>query len=159
MADDKRGYSWPPFEPGHTLSLKHGADSPRQVQPVADELEAWLHEAAPWTRAQSNLATVKAWAWAEARAQLIRSWLDQHEAVNDEGEVPAAATYLERIEARAARLREELAQTPQSKAKLLAALTSIAVASGDDEGLAALKAEGGRILDARRAELEREAQA
>ena len=47
-----RGYSWPPFEPGHTLSLVHGADSPRTVTAKAAELEpaftTWLTEYAPW---------------------------------------------------------------------------------------------------------------
>jgi hypothetical protein len=33
-----RGYSWPPFEPGHTLSTRHGAYSPRRVEPLAAEL-------------------------------------------------------------------------------------------------------------------------
>jgi hypothetical protein len=37
-----RGYSWPPFAPGHELSLKHGAWSPRKVgeraQVVRDEI-------------------------------------------------------------------------------------------------------------------------
>lgn len=153
MAEGARGYSWPAFEPGHTASLKHGADSPRTIQPVADELEAWLHEVAPWTRAPSNLATVKAWAWAEARARLIRQWLDEHETVNDEGDVPNAATYLERIEARRDRLSHDLALNPQSMARLVSTLASVAVAGKDDDGLAALKAEGARILAARAAEL------
>jgi hypothetical protein len=30
-----RGYSWPPFAPGHTLSMKHGATSERRIGPLA----------------------------------------------------------------------------------------------------------------------------
>ncbi len=30
-----RGYSWPPFEPGNTASLKHGLSSERRIAPLA----------------------------------------------------------------------------------------------------------------------------
>ena len=33
-----RGYSWPPFEPGHMLSVKSGIYSERFVTPRADEI-------------------------------------------------------------------------------------------------------------------------
>lgn len=154
MPEGARGYSWPAFEPGHTASLKHGADSPRTIQPVADELAVWLADVAPWTSGPAYAATASAWCWAEARCRLIRAWLDGHQAVNDEGEVPNAATYLERIEGRAERLRSELGLGPMAQATLLTKLVSVAAAGDDDEGLKALKAQGARILASRAAELE-----
>lgn len=139
-----RGYSWPPFEPGNTASQTHGADSDRKVRPVADELAAWLADVAPWTTGPAYAATASAWCWAEARCRLIRSWLDSHEVVNDEGEVPNAATYLERIEARAERLRSELGLGPLALAKLLGALSSIDGPAAHD-GLEAMKRAGAEI--------------
>lgn len=145
MGEPARGYSWQPFAPGHTASLKHGADSPRNVAPVAAELVAWLHDVAPWTRAATYDATVEAWAWAEARARLVRRWLDEHETVNEEGDVPNAATYLERIESRAENLRARLGLDPMSMVKLLAGLTAVGGEAAAD-ALEELKREGRQLI-------------
>ncbi len=37
-----RGYSWPPFEKGHTRTLHHGMRSPRVYGPIAEEKLAAL---------------------------------------------------------------------------------------------------------------------
>jgi hypothetical protein len=42
-----RGYSWPPFAPGHTLSLKHGVYSERKIGERAAEVLADLAEVMP----------------------------------------------------------------------------------------------------------------
>jgi hypothetical protein len=42
-----RGYSWPPFEPGHELSLRHGTYSPRVVGARAELVRAELLDLVP----------------------------------------------------------------------------------------------------------------
>ena len=43
-----RGYSWPPFEKGNVLQLKHGTRSERTLAPVREEHARGLAEAYPW---------------------------------------------------------------------------------------------------------------
>lgn len=75
---DARGYSWPPFEPGHTKSTVHGAASPRRVEPLASEIEAELFatEGVPeHLRRPEFRASVAAWARSEAVVRLLWEWL------------------------------------------------------------------------------------
>lgn len=153
MGDAARGYSWPPFAPGHTLSLKHGADSPARVQPIADELATWLAEHAPWTARPAFIGTAAAWCWAEARCRLVRAYLEEQPLVGADGDVLRAATYLERLETRAAGLRRDLGLDPQSLARLLTSLADLSATVGDDEGLAAVAREGRAIREARERQL------
>jgi len=41
----KRGYSWPPFEPGHELSMRHGAYATLHLRPRVEEIATRLREA------------------------------------------------------------------------------------------------------------------
>lgn len=77
MADDHRpprGYSWAPFEPGHEVSVQHGAHSPAKVDPLAAEIERQARTSPAWPvylddPAYSNAVT--AWARSEAVAELL----------------------------------------------------------------------------------------
>ncbi len=40
-----RRYSWPPFEPGHTLSVRHGAYATLYLRPRVEEIAIRLREA------------------------------------------------------------------------------------------------------------------
>jgi hypothetical protein len=140
----RRGYSWPPFQPGHTLSLKHGATSPRVLQPVADRLAAGLGEVAPWTSARAFAGAVASWAWAEAQAHVLRAWLDEHGLVDDDGQPRGAAGMLERVEVRLVGLRDRLGLTPLALGKLLATLSQVDGEKGQ-EGLEALRAAGAEL--------------
>lgn len=76
-----RGYSWAPFEPGHTASLQHGARSERRVGPLAAEIEQSARSAPSWPPYLNGAeygAAVTAWARAEAVVSLLWTWLDQH---------------------------------------------------------------------------------
>ena len=42
MGAEARRYSWPPFPPGHELSVRHGVWSRRRVDPLVQELVAGL---------------------------------------------------------------------------------------------------------------------
>jgi hypothetical protein len=147
-----RGYRWEPFALENTAHLHHGARSARTVAPIADQLAEKLITDAPWTAASAFWHTIRAWAWAEAQASLLRAWLDEHGLVSEDGR-PRAGTYeLNRVENRLIRLRQELGLSPQSLGQLLARAASVARAVGDEQALAALEAEGRRILAARAAQ-------
>jgi len=74
-----RGYSWPPFEPGNTSSLKHGAYSPRQIAPIAAQLvEAVVNDPdLPHLSRPAFRPAVEAWAAIEAKVRLIADWCDR----------------------------------------------------------------------------------
>jgi hypothetical protein len=146
-------YSWPPFESGNTAAMRHGAKSPRTVQPLADQFTAGLLEAAPWTGSPAFAPTVKAWAYSEAQAELLRAWIDEHGLVDEDGVPRGAVDFHDRVEKRAAKLRAELGLTPQSLGQLLRNAASVAVTTGDTASLDALKAEAQQVLDVRMAEL------
>jgi hypothetical protein len=145
-----RGYSWPPFEEGNTVALLHGADSERSLAPVAEFYEAAVVEAAPWTARDAFTLARRAWAYAEARCELYRRWFAERGLFGEDGEPLPGLERWERAEAAARTSREKLGLDPASLAKLLSSLASVAVAGGDDDGLAQLKAEGAAIVAARR---------
>lgn len=82
---------------------------------------------------------------------LVTDWLDDHGILDERGNPRPAANYLERLEVRAANARARLGLDPLSLAKLLGTLTATAVASGDDQALEQLRAEGARIIALREA--------
>lgn len=127
MPGEARGYSWAPFEKGHTLTLKHGARSPRMVQPLADEIATQLVEVAPWCGHPAFAAEVAAWAWEEARVRLLQAWVNEHGLLDEDSE--GALGQLERAQGRAARLRGNLGLNPMAWARVLA-LSKTAEAAG-----------------------------
>lgn len=79
---DARGYSWPPFEPGHTKSTIHGATAERRVGPLADEIRDQLlaDESTPeHLRRPEFGAAVAAWARSEAVVALLWTWLAEQD--------------------------------------------------------------------------------
>jgi hypothetical protein len=94
---DARGYSWPPFEPGHTASLLHGARSERTIAPLAEQIAAELlaAESTPAHLLRREFAAaVQAWARAEAVVALLWRWLDEQ----DIGEALTEVTSAEETE-------------------------------------------------------------
>lgn len=142
---DARGYSWPPFAKGHTLSLVHGAWSPRTIAPVAEGLVAELTEAAPWCARPVFAAEVQAWAWAEAEVVLLRRHMDTVGPLTEEGEPAGFLSELHRAETRAAKRRADLGLTPRAWAHLLKAMADT---GGDEDALEQLKATGREIIEA-----------
>jgi hypothetical protein len=113
-----RGYSWPPFEAGNLAAVRHGAWSPRIVDPLAEELVAAIESTVDWWR-PCDRPGVMAWARTEARCQLLAEWLaDRGGDIDDEDEVRPAADPLTRLEARAESLRSKLGLDPLSRARL-----------------------------------------
>jgi hypothetical protein len=129
-----RGYSWEQFKPGHTLSIRHGAYSTRRINPIAEALAEDLLALAAidgspvqYLASQAWLATVHAWADAEARAQLIREYLDEVGMWDAKGEPRKVMPDLHKFERRAADLRGRLGLDPLSRARLGRDVTSAEV--------------------------------
>jgi hypothetical protein len=119
-----RGYSWAPFEPGHEITMKHGAWSPRRVDPLATEILAEVEPTVTWWTPADRPA-VWAWAQAEARLQLVVEYLanlaqDDNAGgmVDAEGEVRSAANLLVKLEKTASYHRSRLGLDPLSRARL-----------------------------------------
>jgi hypothetical protein len=156
-----RGYSWPPFEPGNTVgrqfehgneaALTAGHDSARKVAPLAQAAQAALVEVAPWVAAPAFAGTVASWAWAEGQAMLLRRYLDEHGMLDPDGEERSAVRTLDRVEGRLAKMRDQLGLSPSALSKLLATAAATAQVTGDYASVAAIQAEGRRLLEARSA--------
>ncbi|WP_142026825.1 P27 family phage terminase small subunit [Blastococcus colisei] len=116
----------PPFQPGHDLSTRHGAYSPRRVDPLATELVALVDAdpAVAWLTAADRPA-LWAWARAEAQVQLLTEYLERagEAAADGVGDldndaVKSAYLLLHRAEARALSGRARLGLDPLSRARL-----------------------------------------
>jgi len=142
-----RGYRWEPFQPGHEITMRHGAHSERRWRPIADRLAATLVDAAPWATRPAYAPTVAAWCRVEAQLHLVTAWLDEVGPLDDDGVPRPATTLATTLETRAQALRAELGLSPLALARLTAALS--AAPGADDDGLAKLRAEGAAILAAR----------
>jgi hypothetical protein len=111
------GDTRPDFEVGNTMALRHGARSPRTYGPLAQELAAGLLADRPDLEAFPEV--VSAWADAEARADLLRRWLDDNGMFDDDG-APRSGTlkWLASFDKRAQELRTRLGLDPRSEAEL-----------------------------------------
>lgn len=122
-----RWRKWPPFEPGHELSMQHGAYSPRKVDPLAKELVdlVFADPATGYLQAGHWRPALWAWARAEAQVQLLSEYLARkgegvEDGVGDLGDERVRAAYLllHRAEARATSQRTRLGLDPLSAARL-----------------------------------------
>ena len=79
-----RRYSWPPFEPGNSAAVTHGAHSEQRLAPLRAELAASLRRDYPHLD-DRRLALI---ADRLARLQSAWSWLDEQAGVvrNEKGE-------------------------------------------------------------------------
>ncbi|SDN51283.1 hypothetical protein SAMN05660199_00168 [Klenkia soli] len=116
----------PPFEPGHTLSMQHGAWSPRRVEPLAAEMVAVVEDdpTVTWLRPVDRPA-LWAWARAEAQVQLLTEYLAKAAEETGDGvgdldadRVQSAYLLLHRAEARATTGRTRLGLDALSRARL-----------------------------------------
>jgi hypothetical protein len=120
-----RGYSWPPFQPGHTMSVVHGAWSERAVGPRADAIATAVLEDADFpdhVRSPVFRMSLAAWARAEAVASLLYDYLVTlgPEAMMTPrlAGTRAPADLWRAADAHAAKLRSELGLSPVSYAKI-----------------------------------------
>lgn len=78
---EKRGYSWPPFQPGNKLSvgnlgaLKHGAFSDRIITEKANHIRNLLLDSYPYLADETFAEAVHRYCRAEARALLLHDFI------------------------------------------------------------------------------------
>jgi hypothetical protein len=130
-----RGYSWPPFQPGHTKSMRHGIWSKRTVDPLAQDLVAGLLSDRDDLGSYPEL--VMAWGRAEARCLLLADWFVQRGLFDDEGKERPGLRFVGQFEKLAADLRAQLGLTPGSEADLARSRADAIKGELDLEGLAA----------------------
>jgi hypothetical protein len=117
-----RRYSWPPFEPGNTAAMTHGARSERLVEPRARELVPLILKANPQLDAVRDGAAVFRYAVTLARVERVYAWLaERDDAVftdAEAGEVHGVYLRLETWERQADKAEERLAIAPLTRARL-----------------------------------------
>lgn len=149
-----RGYSWPPFQPGHTLSMVHGATSPRAIADRAEQVHAELLAVVPYLAEPKFAPAVARYLAAAAREALLHEHIQAVSAERGAGKVPARmweqATAATRL---AAKLGSDLGLDPIGHARIRALSAG---AEATEATLADLVAEG-RTIRARAEERRRQA--
>jgi hypothetical protein len=130
-----RGYSWPPFAPQNTQSMRHGIWSKRKVDPLAEDLVAGV------LSDRDDLGNypevLMAWARAEARCLLLDAWFAERGLFDDEGKERPGLRFIHQFERLASELRAQLGLTPGSEADLARSRADAIKGELDLEGLAA----------------------
>lgn len=117
----------PPLQPGHEVTITHGAYSPRKYNERAAQLVDQLlaDQSVAHAHAPAYRAAVWAWARAEAQVQLLSEYLEARgkEAGDGVGDldldrVRSAYLLLHRAETRATTQRTRLGLDPLSRARL-----------------------------------------
>lgn len=137
-----RGYSWQPFQPGHRLSVKAGANSPSIVAERVAEVHAHLLTVAPYLDVDVFLPQVNRY----LRAAAIESLLDDY--VVAKGIEACAPRMIEQLHTARRLARDmaiELGLSPRGRAELA---TLIFGAERAEQDIADLRAEGAAIRKA-----------
>jgi len=108
----------PPFQPGHTLSVRHGTYSVRLVgEDAAAMLEELRESGAPWL-AEVDGAELEAWLRAESQVRRLAEHLDKVGVLDGKGNPRPAAAELRAFERLAAARRAALGLNPSARAVL-----------------------------------------
>lgn len=70
-----RGYSWAPFQPGHTLTVRHGTRSQRLVAERAEQVRAQLLEAHEFLGEPIFAEALERYCRVEARARMLDEYV------------------------------------------------------------------------------------
>lgn len=131
-----------PIQPGHTITLRHGAKSPRTVNPIAAQLVEETVGQAPFLAEPSFRPALEAWARAEARCLLLEQYLDEHGLLDPAtGEPRPATSLMTQQENLALKHRTRLGLDAASRAGIEASLTSTAASQASLEAALAAGAE------------------
>jgi hypothetical protein len=139
------GERHPDFEPGNTVSVRHGAYSPREIAERAKSVHVELLRYAPYLNEERFLPAVQRYLSAAARESLLDDWITKVCAEKDAGAVPARVWEQCTAAARlASKLGSDLGLDPLGHARIHA-LSSGAGASEASQTVAELSAEGRRV--------------
>jgi hypothetical protein len=124
--------SWPPFQPGHEITLRHGARSDPYVEPLARAFADVLITDRPDLAGYPE--AVAAWATAEARCEKYRRWHADVGFVDGDGNVRGGANVLA-YENQAQRMRERLGLDPLADAQLAKTRSEAVLSAVDLESI------------------------
>jgi hypothetical protein len=153
---DKRGYSWPPFEPGNDAALTAGHRSPERVGPIAQHLAEQIVKLPnlEYLAEPRFGAAVLAWARSEAVVMLLTNWIARMS--TEEATTPPSKRsqtepfeLLRRYESAAATHRARLGLDPMSAAKLQRELVEMS-ATARYAGLDRVREQGAAARERRR---------
>jgi hypothetical protein len=150
-----RGYSWPPFEAGNAIALRHGADSARAILARAEAVREALLTVAPHLGEHPTFAIVFAverWMRVQARSLLLSDYIEH--LVDEKGPqaVPQRVWEAANATDRLARdLGTDIGLDPRSFAELT---TLVADATKAGANLAELAVTGAAIRARRQAALD-----
>ncbi|QMU22885.1 hypothetical protein [Gordonia rubripertincta] len=111
-----RGYSWEPFKPNHTKSVKHGAYSERLIAPLAAEIANTLLSTYP--RLRGFREAVLEYARIDAQVERLQAHVDEHGDLDSDGNPTGAAKLLLRTRVHLANRADSLGLTPLANARL-----------------------------------------
>lgn len=149
-----RGYSWRAAWRGNHLATKHGAWSPRVVDPLATELVEMTLELLPYLSDQAYRPALWRWAQSEVRVQLLSEDVGLNGITDACGIERAAHKALLAWSKRAENSASKLGLDPSSRAKIERDLSS-SVANRVTSLADAMK-EGRRIREAAQAHITKE---
>lgn len=114
-----RGYSWPSFEKGHTLSVQGGAWSRRIADARAEDILAQVRPVLPdYLQAPAFTPSLVAWAVAEAKVELLSARLEETGYFREDGEPRRMLEELRHWTRRASEERDRLGLSPLARARL-----------------------------------------
>ena len=109
-----------PFKPGNVVGQRHGANSPRLVGPLSDELRQDIAEMIQDTPAAAPQFAVAVGALATklARLQLVSTWLSDNGPLDETGEPRPAVRFELELLASVEKSLDALGLTPTAAARL-----------------------------------------
>lgn len=114
-----RGYSWPPFEEGNTVAVRHGADSPRLVADKAQAVRALLLEKYPYLADDAFTEALERYVRVEARALMLNDYITEKVAKDGVEKVPATLwTEATRADALAQKCGQDCGLDPTGHARI-----------------------------------------
>lgn len=114
-----RGYSWEPFKPQHTKSVKHGVWS-RSDRFISERMAELVNEAierCSWLEPSDESGLID-WARTEARIERADRYLAEEGDWDENGKLRPIAEHLLKLQAHAAKLRKANGLEPLSRAQM-----------------------------------------
>lgn len=138
----------PPFPPGNSAAVRHGANSARLVDPLAEQIRAELlgSDGCPdHLHLPLFGPAVLAWSRAEARAELLNRWLGDMDTSAPSDGAYAVLAALHRAESAAAKARAALGLDPTSAARLARDMAASRFMNDRTGGVERLAAQGAEL--------------
>ncbi|KNA92730.1 MULTISPECIES: P27 family phage terminase small subunit [Gordonia] len=109
----------PFFKDGNECALRHGAHSPKLVNPRRDEIVAGLRQAMPHLDNEGYGPQLSRYGTTLAQIERLDAWLEEHGVIGKGGSIKPAAKFRADLDKLALNLAGALGLTPVSHARVL----------------------------------------